>query len=113
MSVPRSYVAAFLVVGAIFAFIALTTTGLIPLESLYLALANYVVQVFAVTVLAALGGVFLGMLLAHRMLASRSFSPFEREILQTLAAVRARLEEQRVRDQELMDRLEGLEKRLR
>ena len=112
MGLPRLYIVALVVVGALFTFIALTALRIVPVESVFLLLLNYVFQIFAVTVLAALGGVFLGMVLAHRMLASRSFNPFERELLATLAEIRAELERARARDEDLVERLRALEKRL-
>lgn len=113
MSLPRVYVAALAAVGALFAFIALTALGVLSVQSVFLLLVNYVFQVFAVTVLAALGGVFLGMVMAHRMLGSRGFSPFERELLQTLADVRAELQRARAREEELAERVAVLERRAR
>jgi membrane glycosyltransferase len=113
VTLPRAYVAALAVVAAIFAFTALTALGVVTLESVSLLLFNFVFQVFAVTVLAALGGVFLGMVLAHRMLSSRGFTPFERELLQALAEVRTELQRMQARDEALRERLESLEKRAR
>lgn len=112
MALPKAYLAALAVVGVIFAFIALSAAGVITFESLFLVLLNYVFQIFAVTVLAALGGVFLGMVLAHRMLASRGFTPFERELLQALADVRTELQRMQARDADRQERLDALEKRL-
>jgi hypothetical protein len=112
-ALPKRYWVALGVVALIFAFILLSATGVLTVESLFLLLVNYVFQVFAVTVLAALGGVFLGMVLAHRMLASRGFTPFERELLQTLAEVRTELQRIQSREEGLQERLAALEKRLR
>lgn len=113
MGLPKAYIAALLLVGLLFALIAASAAGLLTVESLFLLLVNYVFQIFAVTVLAALGGVFLGMVLAHRILASRGFTPFERELLQTMAEVKTELQRIQARDAEVRERLDGLEKRLR
>lgn len=113
MALPRAYIAALVLVGLIFGFIALSAAGVFAVESLFLLLVNYLFQIFAVTVLAALGGVFLGMVLAHRMLASRGFTPFERELLQTLADVRTELQRLQAREAEHRERLDSVEKRLR
>lgn len=113
MTLPRAYLAALALVAAVFAFVALTGLGIIPVQSVFLLLLNYVFQVFAVTVLAGLGGVFVGMYLAHRMLAGRGFTPFERELLSALADVRTELQRMQARDAEQRERLEALEKRLR
>lgn len=113
MGLPKAYIAALLFVGLLFALIAASAAGLLTVESLFLLLVNYVFQIFAVTVLAALGGVFLGMVLAHRILASRGFTPFERELLQTMAEVKTELQRIQARDAEVRERLDGLEKRLR
>ena len=113
MKLPRAYLAVLAVVAAVFAFVALTALGVVTVQSVFLLLLNYVFQVFAVTVLAALGGVFLGMVLAHRMLASRGFTPFERELLETMADLRTELQRLQARDDALRERLEALEKRAR
>lgn len=113
MRPPRGYLALLAIVAVAFGFVALHVGGVLTVENLFLLLVNYVFQVFAVTVLAALGGVFLGLVLGHRMLASRAFTPFERELLQALGHLRARLEALDARDRELRERLEGLEKRVR
>lgn len=113
MRLPRAYVAALGLVAAVFAFVALTAFNVIPVESLFLVLVNHVFQIFAVTVLAGIGGIFVGMVLAHRILAARTFSPFERELLQSMGEVRQALERLREREQAMQDRLQTLEKRVR
>ncbi|MCA1814083.1 MAG: hypothetical protein LC624_09050 [Halobacteriales archaeon] len=112
MRLPRLYVVGLGLVGLLFAFVALTAAGVVTVQSIFLLLLNYVFQFFAVTVLAALGGVFLGMVLAHRMFSQRRFTPFEESLLQNLADVRTELQRVQVREQELQDQLRRLEKRL-
>ncbi|HWG92278.1 MAG TPA: hypothetical protein VNZ52_15615 [Candidatus Thermoplasmatota archaeon] len=78
------------------AFVALAFLGIIPLDSLFLYILNNVLGFVAVALLAAVGGVFLGMLLAHRALATREFSPVERAMMETSQEVKrltARIEE--------------------
>ncbi|HVL86791.1 MAG TPA: hypothetical protein VM681_02090 [Candidatus Thermoplasmatota archaeon] len=113
MSLPKAYLALLALVGLAFAAVALTATGVVTVESVFLLLLNYVFQVFAVTVLAALGGVFVGMLLAHRILSTRGFSAFERELLETLGDVRERLDDMKRHDQALAKRIEILERQVR
>lgn len=113
MRLPKRFWLALGLVALVALFIGLSAFGLFTVESLFLLLVNYVFQVFAVTVLAALGGVFLGMLMAHRMLASRGFTPFERELLQTLADVKTELQKLEARGTEVQERLDSLEKRIR
>jgi membrane protein implicated in regulation of membrane protease activity len=113
MQLPKRYWLALGLVVLVALFIGLSAFGLLTVESLFLLLVNYVFQIFAVTVLAALGGVFLGMLMAHRMLASRGFTPFERELLQTLADVKTELQKLQAREAEVQERLDSLEKRMR
>lgn len=113
MQLPKRFWVALGLVVLVGLFTGLSAFGLLTVESLFLLLVNYVFQIFAVTVLAALGGVFLGMLMAHRMLASRGFTPFERELLQTLADVKTELQKLQARETEVQERLGGLEKRLR
>lgn len=113
MDLPKRYWVALGFLVLLGLFTGLSAFGLLTVESLFLLLVNYVFQIFAVTVLAALGGVFLGMVLAHRMLASRGFTPFERELLGTLADVKTELQRLQARDAEVQERVTSMEKRLR
>lgn len=113
LDLPKRYWLAMGVLLVIAVFTGLSAFGLLTVESLFLLLVNSIFQIFAVTVLAALGGVFLGMVMAHRMLASRGFTPFERELLQTLADVKTELQRLQAKEQVVEERLGSVEKRLR
>lgn len=64
-----------------------TSTGLVNVESLYFFLLGNTVATISTMTLAALGGVFLGMLAGHYLYASQSFTPFERRVLTFLEEV--------------------------
>ncbi|GEM_PF-3169284 len=95
---PLSYwiLAGALLVAA--AFIALVWLGVPPFDNLALFVLTQAVGFVLLLVLGVVGGAFVGMLLAHRILANRQFTPFERTMLEGLEEIRERL-----------DRLEGKE----
>lgn len=89
---PARYVA--ILVGlALFAlFLTLTFLGVPPFDNLALFIFTNVAGFFTLLILGVVGGAFVGMLLAHRMLANRQFTPFERTVLEGIEDVRARLD---------------------
>ena len=108
---PGSLITTILVVLGTGLFVALAWLNIIPLESLFLNLLNIILSVVAVALLAAIGGIFLGMFLAHRMLATREFSPVERAMMEAshdIKALTARVEKL---ETTLMERLQRLEER--
>lgn len=74
------------------AFTLLVSFGVPPFDGLQTFLLSQVVGAFTLLVFGVVGGAFVGMLLAHRMLASRDFTPFERTTLESLDDLRARLD---------------------
>lgn len=88
MRVPFSWITLLLAVGVVGAIFGLMWFQVIEVSALFFALTNVVVLTL-VFVFAVLGGAFAGMLMTHRMLANREFSPVERTILETHAEVKA------------------------
>jgi len=89
---PAAYVAVLAVLAVIGLMMTLTFYGVPPFDNLQLFILTNVVGFFTLLVLGVVGGAFVGMLLAHRILASRQFTPFERTVLQGIEDVRARLD---------------------
>lgn len=93
MRVPKRYVAAIAVV-ALFALIpALAYMGVPPFNNTAVFLGVNAASLFILLVFGVIGGAFVGMLLAHRILANREFTPFERTVMEGLAEIRARLDQ--------------------
>lgn len=105
MAVPRSYVAALggLVILAIVTLLAYR--GVPPFDSVGVFVVTNLFAVLLLMVFGVIGGAFVGMLLAHRMLSSREFSPFERTVI-------TGIEELREGQRRLEDRLTAAEKLL-
>lgn len=73
-------------------FTLLVSFGVPPFDGLQTFVLGQVVGAFTLLVFGVVGGAFVGMLLAHRMLANREFTPFERATLEGIADVQDRLE---------------------
>lgn len=89
---PAVYVVTLGALVLIAAFTLLVSFGVPPFDGLQTFLLSQVVGAFTLLVFGVVGGAFVGMLLAHRMLASREFTPFERATLQSIEDLRERLE---------------------
>ena len=70
----------------------LTFLGVPPFDSMRVFIFTNVVGFFTLLTLGVVGGAFVGMLLAHRILGNREFSPFERDVLRSLQEIRDRLD---------------------
>jgi hypothetical protein len=99
---PASYFVALAVIAAIGVVVALIFYSVPPFDNLQVFILANVIGFFALLVLGVIGGAFVGMLLAHRMLGNREFSPFEQNVLRALEDVRERLER--------LEKREGLER---
>lgn len=73
-------------------FSALVHWGVPPFDNLAVFILSQVASLFTLVLLGVLGGAAVGMLLAHRILSNRDFSPFERSVLESLADIRERLD---------------------
>lgn len=99
---PASYLLALGALVLIAVFATLVTLGVPPFDNLSLFIVANAASFFVLLIAGVVGGAFVGMLLAQRILGNREFSPFERSVLESLAEIRERL-----------DRLEKEESRLR
>lgn len=89
---PISYLALAGALGVVAVFVALIYFGVPPFDNLAVFVISNAVGLVLLLVLGVVGGAFVGMLLAHRMLANREFSPFERTVIENLAEIRERLD---------------------
>ena len=71
---------------------ALIHWGVPPFDNLAVFILSQVASLFTLVLLAVLGGAAVGMLLAHRILSNRDFTPFERSVLENLSDIRERLD---------------------
>lgn len=97
---PLTY---FLVFGAILVvatLYALVHWAVPPFDNFQVFIVSQLTSIFTLLILGILGGAAVGMLIAHRILSNRDFTPFERSVLESLSDIRERL-----------DRLEGTEAR--
>lgn len=103
MNLPKRYVAAIATVALLALVPALAYLGVPPFNNTAVFLGVNAASLFILLVFGVIGGAFVGMLLAHRILANREFSPFERTVLESLADIKDRLAE--------LERREGLKPR--
>ena len=89
---PAAYVLVLVGLVAIGTLATLTSLGVPPFDNLFVWMLTNVVAFLTLLVLGVVGGAFVGMLLAHRILASRQFTPFERQVMQSLEDIRSRLD---------------------
>lgn len=66
--------------------------GVPPFDNLTVFLVFNAASFLILLIAGVVGGAFVGMLLAQRMLGNREFSPFERSVLESLAEIRERLD---------------------
>ncbi len=103
--VPVSYMLILVALVAAATYIVLSIMGVIPVEDLFVLMVQYTLTFFMLMVLGVVGGVFLGMVMAHRMLSAQDFTPVERLTIETHAAVKGMSEQMDVMASRL-DRLE-------
>ncbi|MHB8585376.1 MAG: hypothetical protein ACYDDF_06015 [Thermoplasmatota archaeon] len=100
MKIPIPYVLLLAVIAALGAVLVLVLVGWVTITGIFFALTN-IVLISLLFVFAALGGAFVGMIMTHRALANREFSPTERTVLEIHGTV-----------QDISHRLETLEAKL-
>ena len=71
---------------------ALAYMGVPPFNNTAVFLGVNVASVLILLTFGVIGGAFVGMLLAHRILANREFTPFERRVLESFEEIRTRLD---------------------
>src|SRR5581483_7930316 len=91
-TLPVSY---FVLAGALLVagvFFALVYLGVPPFDNPGIFVLTNAIGFILLLLLGVVGGAFVGMLLAHRILANRQFTPFERAMMERLDEIRERLD---------------------
>lgn len=76
-------------VAALLVILGFELSGLLSLEDLLANPILFLIAFVIVAVLSAVGAMFIGVFVTHRIFASGSFTPFEREMLSMREEVRA------------------------
>lgn len=92
MTLPKRYLAAIAAVALLALIPALAWLGVPPFNNTAVFLGVNVASVIILLTFGIFGGAFVGMVLAHRILANREFSPYERTVLESLADIKERIE---------------------
>lgn len=92
--VPLAYSAMLVLVVAIGAFVLLGFFGMLPLQQIYVVMTTLVLAQALAVILAFVGGVVVGLFLAHRILDSQDFTPFERAVLEGQSEIMEKLEDE-------------------
>lgn len=90
--ISTSYVVALAGLGVIAAWALLVYFAVPPFDNLSVFLLTSATSVLVLLIAAVVGGAFVGMLLAQRILGNREFSLFEKTVLQSLGEIRDRLD---------------------
>lgn len=92
MKLPKRYLAAIVTVGLLALVPALAYMGVPPFNNTAIFLGVNAASFFILLLFGVFGGAFVGMVLAHRILANREFTPYERTVMESLADIRDRLD---------------------
>lgn len=90
---PPAYLVAIATLVVLAALVALVGFGVPPFDNFAVFIVSQVAGALTLLVFGVIGGAFVGMVLAHRILANREFTPYERTVLERLEEIRVRLEE--------------------
>jgi Na+/H+ antiporter NhaC len=90
---PASYVVILIALLVVATFATLVYLGIPPFDNASTFIVFSAAGVITLLIVGVVGGAFVGMLLAHRILGNREFSPFERDVLRSLQDMRDRLDE--------------------
>ncbi len=96
MTLNRWTVLWILIVAFLLVILSFELLGVVTLEDLIANPILFLIAFVIVAVLSAVGAMFIGVFITHRIFASGSFTPFEREMLsmrKEIQAIKERLEE--------------------
>lgn len=91
---PLSYTAIVGLLGAIAIFNVLGFLGILPVDQAFVWMTTFVLAQAIAVILAFIGGIMVGLFLAHRILGDRDFTPFERAVLEGQAELKDLLEDE-------------------
>ncbi len=86
-----------LIVGVLLAFWVAMVTGVVSPSNLIGSFLGFVLALVVIAILAIIGAVFVGMVVSHRIMSTKGFTPFEQEMLKMRQEVR-----------ELQDRVDAI-----
>lgn len=89
---PTAYLVVFGAIAVAAVLSILVYYGVPPFDAQPVWIFSNVMAFFTLLILGVLGGAAVGMLLAHRILSSRGFTPFEGGVLEALSDIRERLD---------------------
>lgn len=92
MALSKRYVGAIAFLVLIALIPALAYMGVPPFNNTAVFLGVNVASLLILLVFGVIGGAFVGLVLAHRILANREFTPFERRMLESLDEIKTRLD---------------------
>jgi len=90
--VSPTYLVVLGVLAVIAAWALLVYFGVPPFDNISIFLVTQATGVIILLIASVVGGAFVGMLLAQRILGNREFSLFEKTVLQSLGEIRDRLD---------------------
>lgn len=85
---PVAYIAVVALLVGVGVLFALGVLGALPVDDLYLLFTTYVLVQALAVVFAFIAGLLIGLFLAHRILGSQDFTPFERAVLEGQREIR-------------------------
>lgn len=91
---PASYTAIVVLVVGLAIFNVLGFLGVLPVEQAFVWMTTLVLAQAVAVILAFIGGIMVGLFLAHRILGSRDFTPFERAVLEGQTEIKELLQDQ-------------------
>ena len=80
--IPIIYYVIIVALIIIATWIIILQLGFVTVESLLLNFYGFISMFVIISMLAVLGAIFMGMFISHTILVSRTFTPFEREMLE-------------------------------
>ena len=81
MRISRLTIVWLIIVIVLVAILAGQLLGIISIESALTNFYIFITALLAITILAIIGAVFLGIFISHRIFTGRDFTPFEKEML--------------------------------
>ena len=80
--IPRIFILIVLILVIIAIWIIGFLSGLLSVNDILLNFLGFISMIVAITMLAIIGAIFLGMYISHRALSRRGFTPFEISMLE-------------------------------
>jgi len=89
---PMAYSIILIGLAALGTIVVLIALGVPPFDNFAVFILSQIAAALTLLVFGVIGGAFVGMLVAHRILANRDFTPFEKAVMAGLDDLRLRLD---------------------